>query len=125
MTPFQLIACAIILLELLRELVVFIRNREARRSLLVRAVVWVAALAAIAEPTAVTTLANLLGIGRGTDVVLYFFVLAFLAASFFFYAKQVRLQRQVDVLNSRLARLDPKRGALSEPVGSATSGGTP
>jgi len=39
--------------------------------------VWLTALIAISDPELVTRFANALGIGRGADVVLYLFALAF------------------------------------------------
>lgn len=111
MSAFQLIACTAIVLELLRDVALFIRRRDSTRALVLRAIVWLSALVAIVDPTLVTRFANLIGIGRGADVVLYVFVLAFLATAFFLYARQVRLQRQVDLLNSQIALLQPRQGA--------------
>ncbi len=69
---------------------------------------------AIAQPLLITRLANAIGIGRGADVVLYLFVLAFLGTVFFFYSQQVRLQRDLTTLASHLALREPRRGGLSE-----------
>jgi hypothetical protein len=62
---------------------------------LLRCLVWLAAAAAIARPDWVQKVAEQIGVGRGADVVLYLFVLAFLATSFYFYSRCVRLQRQL------------------------------
>lgn len=108
MNRFQWLACTALAGAALFDLQRFARRRELVR--LLRALVWVAAAAAIARPDLVTFVANALGIGRGADVVLYLFVLAFLAVSFFQYGRQVRLQRRFDALVSRLALERPRRG---------------
>ncbi len=88
----------------------------------VRLLVWVTAIVAIVDPTAVTRLANLLGIGRGADIVLYILTLAFVAVAFFFYAQQLRLRRELSALNSQIAMMEATRGgpAGSPPPGRAS-----
>ena len=111
MTPFQWIFCSTLGVLAALELWGFFRARESAR--LVRVVVWTAAAVAIADPDRITQLANALGIGRGADVVLYVFVLAFIALSFVFYARQVRLERRIDTLVTRIAQLQPRRGSAA------------
>jgi len=55
-------------------------------------------------------LADVLGIGRGTDLVFYLFVLAFLGAAFFFYSRLVRMQRQITQLIRDNAIREAQRG---------------
>jgi len=107
---FQWIACSGLALALARDL--WRLRGGALRPLpwLVRGAVLLAALGAIAQPLLVTRLANAIGIGRGADVVLYLFVLAFLGTVFFFYSQQVRLQRDLTALASHLALREPRRG---------------
>jgi hypothetical protein len=77
---------------------------------LLRCLVWVAAAVAIFDPAIVQRLATLMGIGRGTDAVLYLFVLLFLATSFYFYWQKVVLQRQITLLTRHLAIREARRG---------------
>lgn len=86
----------------------------AGRFALARAIVWGVAAAAVAEPGLVQALADVLGIGRGADVVLYVFVLLFLGTSFYFYARQRQLQRQVTELVRHLAIQEARRGGEGE-----------
>jgi hypothetical protein len=58
----------------------------------------------------VQQLATAIGIGRGADVVLYLFVLAFLATAFYFYSRTVQLQRQVTQLVRHIAIQEARRG---------------
>jgi len=64
----------------------------------------------------VTRFANLLGIGRGADIILYALTLAFLSLSFFFYAQQLRLRRELSKLAGYIALSNAERGGL-EPSG--------
>ena len=68
------------------------------------------AAAAIARPDEVTRIAQLVGIGRGADIVLYVLALAFVAVSFFLYAQQLRLRRDLSALAARIAIGDATRG---------------
>ena len=121
MNAFQWIACTGLALVLARDLW-RLRGRAVRPlPVLVRGVVLLAALVAIAQPLLVTRLANAIGIGRGADVVLYLFVLAFLGAVFFFYSQQVRLQRDLTAVASHLALREPRRGGAPEGNGQRPS----
>jgi hypothetical protein len=76
----------------------------------IRCLVWLAAGAAIADPYLVQLLATAVGIGRGTDAVIYLFVLMFLATSFYFYWQKVILQRQITQLVRHIALQEARRG---------------
>src|SRR5205823_270368 len=92
------------------------RLRDPRRGAAALAVrvlrcgVWVGAAVAIAVPGLVQAAAELLGIGRGADVVLYLSVLAFMWAAFFLYARCLRLEREITALTRHLAIRDAARG---------------
>jgi small membrane protein len=81
-----------------------------RRDRLLRFVVWLAAAATIYNPDLTSWVANWLGISRGTDLVLYVFVMAFLAVTFHFYAQGVKLQRQLTLVVRHVAISEAKRG---------------
>jgi hypothetical protein len=110
MTLFQWVACSGLALLAVRELVRWRRGALSARQWALRTAVWIAALFAIADPLLVTRFANAIGIGRGADVVLYGFVLAFLAASFAFASRTVRLEQKVSLLAGRIAMLEARRG---------------
>jgi hypothetical protein len=75
--------------------------------------IWLAAAVAITRPDWVQEAAIWLGIGRGADVVLYLFVLAFLATTFLFYARQLRQQQEITQLVRHLALREARRGDLN------------
>lgn len=93
-------------------------SSDATAEVALRSPVWLlrtallsAALVAIAQPELTTRFAHAVGDGRGADLVLYLFVVAFLFASFAFYSRSVKLKRQVTVLAGKLAQLEAQRGA--------------
>lgn len=95
MTPFQWIAVPLLLLVLIVEAINFLRRPGQRLVRLFRCLVWAAAAVAIAHPDFLQTMASAVGITRGADLLFYAFVLAFIVVSFSFYARYLRLQRQL------------------------------
>ena len=103
MTLFQWIVLPLLLAIVGYELLGLWHRRGLRGVRMLRLAVWVAATVAIAAPELTHLLASFAGIRRGADLVLYLFLLAFLGASFGFYARQVRLQRQFTELVRHVA----------------------
>ncbi len=116
LTLFQWLACGSLALVLIFELLRLRRGGQLFGMWLLRSVIWLAALVAIADPDLTQRLARVLGISRGADVVFYVFVLAFLGTSFHFTTRHTRLQRQLNLLVSRLAIRDAERGRATEPA---------
>jgi hypothetical protein len=115
MTLFQWIALLFLGTLLLWECVNLWRGPMSKGFWFVRSLVWVGAAVTIADPGLMQDLAAAIGIGRGTDVVLYFFVLAFLGTSFYLYARQVQMQRRVTLLVRHIALHEARRGPLGNP----------
>jgi small membrane protein len=111
---FQWIACTALGAALVRELVWRRSGAHAASLRTARIMVLGMGIVAIANPTRVTRVANLLGIGRGADIVLYVLALAFAAAAFYFYAQQLRLRRQLTALASHIALREATRGGRTE-----------
>jgi len=111
MNTFQYVALAglslMVLWELLRR-----RGGISGRLWLMRVGVWLAAMTAVAQPLLLQKLANLLGIGRGADVLLYLLVFAFFGSGFFLYAKTIQLQRQLTQLVRVQAIASARRGEV-------------
>jgi len=109
MNAFQWTTCSLLAATLLRDLL----RRWSVAALplrLTRILVWTTAIVAIANPLQVTRVANLLGIGRGADIVLYAFALAFAAVTFYFYAQHLRLRRELSAIASHIALREATRG---------------
>ena len=81
----------------------FVRQPRFRIDLLLRAVVWATGAVAIFDPLLTVRIANVIGIERGTDLIVYLFALAFLGTSFFFYSRLIRMQRQITELIRHIA----------------------
>lgn len=95
----------------------FLRNRNAMRfragKKLLLLLFSLAFVASVAFPEMLTAVANLVGVGRGTDLLLYALVVAFLFVALNTYlkfrdieARQARLARYVALLEARSARQD-------------------
>ncbi len=113
MNVFQGIACGTLVAAILRDSLPR-RSPLSWKFRVSRSIVWFAAIVAVVNPAQVTRLANLLGIGRGADIILYMVTLAFLSVSFFFYAQQLRLRRAISRLAGHIALNDAERGGVEE-----------
>ncbi|MGQ2914776.1 DUF2304 domain-containing protein [Microbacterium aurantiacum] len=65
-----------------------------------------AAILSILFPQWLSWVANLVGVGRGTDLLLYALVIAFFALLYAQHQRNLAFQRQVTVLARRLALLE-------------------
>lgn len=108
MNVFQWIMLPVLVVVVMAELARFVRDR--RRSRLVRTVVWIAAAVLIADPASATSLARLVGIGRGTDLVFYVFMLVTPAVLFHLYSQQFRMRQDIVLLARREALRTSRRG---------------
>lgn len=90
MTSFQWIAFVVLGLSFAATLTLTVRRRIAPRVGFAWGMLWIAAAIAIARPELTAIVARFLGIGRGTDLVLY---VAILGMVFGFFAVYVRMRR--------------------------------
>jgi hypothetical protein len=111
---FQILAVAALGGLLLRDLIHGSRSPAALAVSVLRCGVWVGAVIAIVVPGLVQPAAELLGIGREADVVLYLSVLTFTCAAFFLYARCLRLEREITALTRHLAIRDAVRGRAGQ-----------
>ncbi len=110
MNGFQRIASTVLAAAIASE---FLPRRHRALSTPLRALrvtIFAVAAVAIARPDDVTRIAQLVGIGRGADIVLYVLALAFVGLSFYFYAQHLRLRRDLSALASHVALKEAKRG---------------
>jgi hypothetical protein len=117
-TPFQWLTLAGLGGLLALEVSWFVRGRVVRGPWVVRCLTWLAAALAIAFPDTTQWLATAVGITRGSDLVMYLVALAFLGTTFYFYSRQVRLQRQlVEVVRHVAIREAVQGGGRASPPG--------
>lgn len=73
---------------------------------LVLALFVIAAVLSVLFPQWLTWVAQLIGVGRGTDLLLYALILIFLAFVYTQYRRNMALQRQLTLLSRKIALLD-------------------
>lgn len=93
-------------------LTLMLRGRLSRRQGLVWLFVWGLAAALIAVPNTASSLAGLLGIGRGSDLVFYLAILTGLFVTVHFYNRYRRLEETVTELARQHALERAVRGPL-------------
>jgi hypothetical protein len=113
MSAFQILAVSVLGGVFLRDLLKWSRSPASLLVRVLRLAVWAGSGVAITIPSLIQEVAQLLGIGRGADVVLYLFVLAFLWVSFFLYARCLRLEREITALTRHMAIRDAVREPAS------------
>jgi hypothetical protein len=69
-------------------------------------ILWTGAAISIARPETLVFVAGILGIGRGTDLVLYLSILFMFVAMFLIYLRFRRLDEQITMLVRQLAIRD-------------------
>jgi hypothetical protein len=101
-TSFQWIAFAVLGVSFIVTLMLSVRRVIVPRVGFAWGLLWIAAAVAIAKPELTATIARALGIGRGTDLVLYFAILFMI---FGFFAVYVRLRRMENNLTKVVREL--------------------
>ena len=103
MNLFQGVALTFIGVSLLFEVIRAIRSRRLNWAKTFRMTIWLAAAITVLNPDIVSRVAQTIGIGRGADVLIYVVTLTFIATTFYFYSRYMRLQRQITDLARYLA----------------------
>ena len=116
MTAFQWIVIPLLAVATVMTGVAVARSRLTRRWGLAWMALWIAAIVAIAFPKLLGRLAQLLGIGRGTDLVLYVSILFMFVGFFLLYMRYRRISEQLTTVVRHIAIRDalPSRDKLRE-----------
>lgn len=97
---------------------VFMRRTGADSHLAIRRILMmlfiVAAILSVLFPQWLTWVASLIGVGRGTDLLLYALVLMFLTFVYTQYRRNLALQRQLTLLARKIALVDGERREEAE-----------
>lgn len=102
-------------------IIVLLPGRGARKLAVRRvvlAVIFAAAVVAVIFPGIVNSVANLLGVGRGTDLILYALVIVFVGNSVSASVRHRELERELTLLARTVALRDaplPGRGGSATP----------
>jgi small membrane protein len=103
MTTFQLVILPLLGILIVVTALATARSRVTPRIGMGWILLWLAAAIAIAFPDLLVWLAQVLGIGRGTDLVLYVFILAGFVAFFATYLRFRRLDEQMTKIVRHIA----------------------
>ena len=118
MSVFQLVALAMLAFLFAGTVTMAFRHQLAGRVGSLWAAIWIAAAVAIVWPNTTRVVAQVLGIGRGADVVLYAFVLIVLIGFYTVYLRLRRLDANLTLLVRHLALQNaaaPEDGAQGGP----------
>jgi small membrane protein len=107
MSIFQYLALTVLLLLSISTLRAGIRGRVRRRIVVFWLLVWITTAVFAAWPRGTLIVARAVGIGRGTDLVLYSFVFVVLIGFFYIYSRFRRVERDLTLLVRELAVRDP------------------
>lgn len=110
MTPFQWIAVPVFSVLFVVDTAMLLRGPRRTVALMIRCLVWLLAALAIGRQQWVQYLADMLGIGRGADLVTYVLSLAFVVVTFYLFSRHVRTQTQLTEIVRYLAIMEAKRG---------------
>lgn len=118
MTVFQGLALAVLVFLAYSTLRAGMGGRVRRRIVVFWMLVWIGTGVAAVWPRSTMLVARAVGIGRGTDLVMYCSVLATLVGFFYIYTRFRRVERDLTLLTRELAMRDPllpRAGAVSPP----------
>lgn len=116
MSLFQILALLLVGLLFLLSILAMLRGWASRREGVMWALLWLAAAVAIIWPGVTRIVANALGIGRGTDLVLYCAVVMMMVGFLMTYVRLRRIRRDLTLLVRHLAIRD---AVINAPSGTA------
>lgn len=115
MNLFQWLVLPVLSAALLREVVLGIRRSDLTRLWALRCAVWLVAVLAVAFPALAQAIAEVLGITRGADVILYLSVPTLAFACMVLYSRYASLRHEITRLVRHIALEQPRRGSASPP----------
>lgn len=108
---FQQLALAVLGISFLGLVLALYKGWTSRRGGLISAAIWLAAAVAILWPGTTSKIAELLGIGRGADLVFYCAVLAMMLGFWMIYIRLRRVRRDITLLVRHLATREAQQDA--------------
>lgn len=115
MNAFQVAGCATILVLFLWTIRGVRSGRLGRGAAAGWCALWLAGFAAIIDPDLTVRMARFLGIGRGTDLVLYVAILGGLAAFLVVHIRMRRLETEITKIVRHIALSQERGGTAALP----------
>jgi hypothetical protein len=106
---FQTVGLPLLFLLVVVTIVAIARQALTRRAGIGWMLLWLIAAYAIAKPSITMSIAHLLGIGRGADLVFYCGILGMLIGFFLIYIRIKRLEQENTVLVRHIALAENER----------------
>lgn len=125
MNLFQILAIAVFAILIVVTLVGAIRGSMSRRDGLIWSIVWTSAGLFVVRPDLTVTVAKLLGIGRGADLLLYCAVVVSMIGFLAVYIRLRRLRREMTLVVRHLAIRDAVAASGPTPCAAESDGGAP
>lgn len=110
MNLFQFITLPLVGFLFVRNFLHLLHGNQSRLVALFGAAIWLSAGIAIYRPELTIWFAEILGVGRGADLVLYVLAVSFLLSIFFIYNKFRKMESNITELVRHLALREPVRG---------------
>lgn len=109
----------ILILAIMAIAVIIVRSNQGARNLALQRIGMTGfvllAVVAVLYPSVVSTVAKLVGVGRGTDLMLYILIIVFLSSLASNYKQHARLQREVTLLARELTLLQASSNSKATP----------
>lgn len=106
MNVFQVLSLLVVAAMFVATLAPFVRSGFVRRDALAWCLAWAAAGVAIAWPQLTASVARMLGIGRGADLVLYCAVVVMMIGFLMVYTRLRQVRRDLTLVVRHLALLE-------------------
>ena len=108
MRPIQFILLGVILLIIVKTFQKYRAQAISVREFFLWAVFWILVATMVLIPGATQALANLVGIGRGVDLILYLGLTVLFVALFFIFIRIERIERDITAIARKIAFDDKK-----------------
>lgn len=115
MNVFQVLSLVAVAAMFVATLAAFVRSGFVRRDALAWCLAWAAAGVAIAWPQLTASVARMLGIGRGADLVLYCAVVVMMIGFLMVYTRLRQVRRDLTLVVRNLALLESDRVLAAPP----------
>ena len=106
----QIIGIIISIFAISRVLLQVRRNTMTIESALFWIFIWLAVILAVVFPSTLSHLANLTGVGRGVDVIIYLSIIALFYMVYRSYVKMENMEREITKLVREIAIMEREKG---------------
>ena len=116
MNLFQIIFIPVCLVAAIAALMLGEKRGVSKQGRTLWTLLWILGAATIAAPQHSTKIAAFLGIGRGTDLILYMAVIVALIVIRYFYLRMNHLEALITQLARQLALNNPVQGTVKDEI---------